>query len=132
MVNIKREVLRVDGMSCSSCELRIEMAINKLEGIKESKAIYSSSKVYITFNEDYVGLSNIINTIEKAGYIVSQGTSVNGKEVEMMSRLKRLINDFLRKLAQQNQEQFGIEKLDCCKLDRPNQNSEKYKKNNEV
>ena len=51
MANIKRVILHVDGMTCSSCELRIEKAINKLEGVKEGKAVYSSSKVYVTFNQ---------------------------------------------------------------------------------
>jgi hypothetical protein len=45
------------------------------------------------------------------------------KEVEIMKSLKKIIDDFLKKLADQNQKQFGNEKLDCCKLDRPKQNN---------
>ncbi len=40
-----------------------------------------------------------------------------------MTSLKKMIDNFLKKLAKQNQEQFGNEKLDCCKLDRPNTNN---------
>ncbi|HYE09940.1 MAG TPA: LDCC motif putative metal-binding protein [Patescibacteria group bacterium] len=39
-----------------------------------------------------------------------------------MRSLKQIIDNFLKKLAEQSQEQFGNEKLDCCKLDRPNTN----------
>lgn len=39
----------------------------------------------------------------------------------MMKSLKRIMDDFLKKLAKQSQEQFGNEKLDCCTLDRPKQ-----------
>ena len=39
-----------------------------------------------------------------------------------MKSLKKIIDDFLKRLAAQNKEQFGNEKLDCCKLDRPEQN----------
>jgi hypothetical protein len=39
-----------------------------------------------------------------------------------MKGLKQIMDDFLKKLAKQNQEQFGNEKLDCCNLDRPKQN----------
>lgn len=39
-----------------------------------------------------------------------------------MKSLKKMIGDFLKKLAAQNQEQFGSGKLDCCKLDRPKSN----------
>ncbi|HYE84469.1 MAG TPA: LDCC motif putative metal-binding protein [Clostridia bacterium] len=38
-----------------------------------------------------------------------------------MKSLKQVIDNFLKKLADQNKEQFGNEKLDCCKLDRPKQ-----------
>lgn len=40
-----------------------------------------------------------------------------------MKGLKKIIDEFLKKLAAQNKEQFGNEKLDCCKLDRPKQNN---------
>ncbi|MEA4849311.1 MAG: LDCC motif putative metal-binding protein [Clostridiaceae bacterium] len=39
-----------------------------------------------------------------------------------MKSLKKMIDDFLKRLAAENKEQFGTEKLDCCKLDRPKQN----------
>lgn len=125
MANIKREVLRVEGMTCSSCELRIEKAINKLEGVKEIKAVYSSSKVYVTFDESVIEIYEIIKEIEKAGYKPSLGIISLPviKEVNIMKSLKKMINDFLKKLTDQNQEQFGNEKLDCCKLDRPKQNN---------
>lgn len=38
-----------------------------------------------------------------------------------MKKLKKIIDDFLKRLAAQNKEQFGNERLDCCKLDRPKQ-----------
>lgn len=38
-----------------------------------------------------------------------------------MKSIKKIIEAFLKKLAAQNKEQFGNERLDCCKLDRPKQ-----------
>lgn len=32
-----------------------------------------------------------------------------------------MINNFLKKLADENKEQFGNKRLDCCELDRPKQ-----------
>ncbi|HNR04701.1 MAG TPA: LDCC motif putative metal-binding protein [Bacillota bacterium] len=40
-----------------------------------------------------------------------------------MKNLKKIIDDFLKRLAAQNKEQFGSEKLDCCNLDRPKNDS---------
>jgi len=42
-----------------------------------------------------------------------------------MKSLKKIIDDFLKRLAAQNKEQFGGERLDCCKLDRPKNDGRK-------
>lgn len=61
----KQIILHVDGISCTGCEARIENAIEKLEGIKRVKAIFSSSNVYVSFDEDKIDLNKIIEVIEK-------------------------------------------------------------------
>jgi len=67
---LKRKVLQIEGMSCASCEMRIENALKKLDGVMEAKAIFSSSNVYITYDANTVGLEQIIETIEKLNYTV--------------------------------------------------------------
>jgi len=37
----------------------------------------------------------------------------------MFKALKKAINNFINKLAQESHKSFGNEKLDCCTLDRP-------------
>jgi copper chaperone CopZ len=135
MANFKRKVLHVDGMTRTGCEHRIEKAVNELKGIKEVKAVYYSAKVYLTFDEDVIEIYEIINVIERTGYRVSSGTVASdksksnfallpaNKEVGIMKSLKKILDNFLKKIADQNQKQFGNEKLDCCKLDRPKQNN---------
>ncbi len=74
--------LKIEGMTCSSCELRIENALKKLEGITEVKAEYSKSKAHVTYDADVVGLQDIINVVAKAGYTASeQNKSVNAEAV---------------------------------------------------
>lgn len=135
MTNFKHKVLHVDGMTRSSCEHRIEKAVNELEGIKEVKAVYYSAKIYLTFDEDVIGIYDIIKVIERTGYGVSLGmvesSGINSnfallpanKEVSIMKSIKKILDNFLKKIADQNQKQFGNEKLDCCKLDRPKKNN---------
>lgn len=67
---IVRKVLQIEGMTCTSCEMRIENALKKLDGIIDGKAIFSSSNVYITFDANVIGLGEIIETIEKLDYKV--------------------------------------------------------------
>jgi hypothetical protein len=38
----------------------------------------------------------------------------------MLKSIKRAIDSFLKKLAKESEKSFGKERLDCCKLDRPN------------
>lgn len=65
-----RKVLQIEGMTCTSCEMRIENKLKKLEGIVEVKAIYSSSNVYVTYDADRIKLHAITEEIEKLDYKV--------------------------------------------------------------
>ena len=67
---LNRKVLRIDGMTCTGCEMRIENALKKLEGVIEVKAAFVSSNVYITYNANIIGLEQIIQAIEKLDYRV--------------------------------------------------------------
>lgn len=67
---LMRKVLQIDGMTCVNCEMRIENALKKLEGVIEAKAIFSSSNVYVTYDANVIQLDKIIETIEKIDYMV--------------------------------------------------------------
>jgi len=60
----------VADMTCPSCETRIGNALKKHAGIKEVKADYRSSSVYIAYDPGKVRLSEITEIIEKLGYTV--------------------------------------------------------------
>ena len=90
--------LKIEGMTCSNCELRIENVLKKLEGVAEVKAEYSRSKAHITYDADIVGFQDIMNAVEKAGYkAYEQGESINVEAVKKMeaSRSKEDINQLV-------------------------------------
>lgn len=68
--NIKK-VLTIEGMTCTGCETRIENVVSKLKGIIEVKAVYSSQKVYVTFDGDEATIEDIIAAIERLDYRVT-------------------------------------------------------------
>jgi len=68
--NIIRKILQIEGMTCTSCETRIENILKKIEGIQDVKAIYSSSNVYVTYDLNLINLDKIIEAIEKLDYRV--------------------------------------------------------------
>lgn len=64
------KVLEIKGMTCVSCEMRIEKELNKIEGIKAVKAVYSQSKLSVTFDKDKISLDRIIHAVEELDYTV--------------------------------------------------------------
>ncbi len=63
-------VLKIEGMTCASCEMRIENKLKKMEGIGEVKAVYSSSDLYVTYDAGEIGLDSIIKAVEDLDYKV--------------------------------------------------------------
>jgi uncharacterized protein len=78
--NLIRKVLQIEGMTCTSCEMRIENVLRKIEGVVEVKAIFSSSNVYVTYDSNIVELDRIVEAVEKLDYKVNNrpaGSSSN-------------------------------------------------------
>lgn len=85
-----RKILQIDGMTCTSCEMRIENALKKLDGVVEVKAIFSSSNVYITYDANVIGLEQIIETVEKLDYQVKNRT---GEKATPATNTKKAAED---------------------------------------
>lgn len=93
-----RKILQIDGMTCASCEMRIENALKKLDGIVMVKAIFSNSNVYITYDANTVGLEQIIQAIEKLDYAVrnkSGAVAVSNTNAKKAANDKISINRLL-------------------------------------
>ena len=95
-----RKILQIEGMTCTSCEMRIENKLKNIEGIIEVKAIFSSSNVYITYDANIIGLDKIIEAIEKLDYKVKNNQQKNNipeqnKNIKKASEDKMPINQLL-------------------------------------
>ncbi len=88
-IRITKAVLNIQDMTCSSCELKIENTLKKLEGVTEVKVSLSEAKAYITYDENKIKIDQIINTIEKLGYPTSkQGEKLEKVNGEDTNKLK--------------------------------------------
>jgi sulfite exporter TauE/SafE/copper chaperone CopZ len=67
--------LIVDGMSCSSCEQRIEKAVRALEGVSQVSASASLSEVMVYYDADLVTRETIHGAIRSAGYQVREDSA---------------------------------------------------------
>lgn len=79
--------LNIDGMTCTGCEIRIENALKKLGGVVEVKASFSSSNVYIAYDANVIGSEQIIQKIEKLGYVVRNKPNADAVQISVTQLL---------------------------------------------
>lgn len=66
--NTKEVSIPIGGMTCAACAKAVERAVNKLEGIESSAVNIATEKAVIKYNPEKIRLSEIKQTINKAGY----------------------------------------------------------------
>ena len=69
-MSIRRETIKVYNMTCTSCENRVEKAINKLDGVLNVKTSYSGQFAEIEYDDELCNLSKIKAAITSAGYSI--------------------------------------------------------------
>ncbi|TYQ16904.1 UNVERIFIED_CONTAM: sulfite exporter TauE/SafE [Acetivibrio alkalicellulosi] len=95
MENLIKKAIKIRGMTCSSCEIRIENAIKSLEGIVEIKASFSDSYVRVTYDGEIIGLDEICDAIEKLDYQVEKDKLKKNANKENFSSDKLNINQLI-------------------------------------
>lgn len=71
-----KEKFNITGMSCAACQSRVEKAVNGLGGVKEASVNLLTNSMQAEFDENVINSSDIIKTVENAGY----GASVKDGE----------------------------------------------------
>ena len=67
--------LTVDGMTCSSCEQRIEKAVRALDGVGQVSASAPISEVIVYYDAELVTRGAILDAIRSAGYQVREDST---------------------------------------------------------
>ncbi len=65
-----KEVLNVNGMSCSHCVTAITSAVGGLDGVTDVVVDLGAKTVTVEFNSDKVSLDGVRQAIEEEGYDV--------------------------------------------------------------
>lgn len=66
----EQKIIKLNGVTCTACENKIEKAISKLDGVLKINVSYASSTADITFNPEEIDISKIYDTIKRTGYDV--------------------------------------------------------------
>lgn len=69
--HIKQITLKVDGMTCASCQAHVQHAALSLPGVTEADVLLDQGLAHIKFDKSRVDTSQIIQAINQSGYKVS-------------------------------------------------------------
>ena len=64
---MKKVILKIEGMSCSACQNRVEKYLNKQDGVKASVNLVMAQAL-IEYDEDKVTLADLDRFVEDSGY----------------------------------------------------------------
>ena len=65
------KTLKVPDMSCAHCKAAVEGELNKLSGVERANADVEKGAVEIYYDDGSVGIEQLIEAIEEAGYTVA-------------------------------------------------------------
>lgn len=87
-----KETLRVGGMTCSACAIKIESSVKKLPGVSEAVANFGNNTTSVTYDDGKISHDQIVKAITKAGYSVIEGDAKSIAEADLKEARDRKIN----------------------------------------
>ncbi len=87
-----KETLRIGGMSCAACAVKIETFIKKVPGVADAVANFGNNTVSVTYDDSVTGHESITAAVGKAGYTVIEGSSEAIAEADRKEAKQRRIN----------------------------------------
>ncbi|MFA7637583.1 MAG: sulfite exporter TauE/SafE family protein [Monoglobales bacterium] len=80
--------LKIDGMTCVSCENRIEKKLQSTKGVSNVKVSYSSCTAALSYDENIISINEIIKIIEQLGYKTVKST---GKKTNILTAFGAIV-----------------------------------------
>lgn len=74
-----KKVFRIKGMSCPSCELKIENALSKVDGVKKAKVSLTESTATVEYDPGKVTPDQLAGVIQKLGYEIDLNAQEESK-----------------------------------------------------
>jgi Cu+-exporting ATPase len=74
----EKTVLKISGMSCAACALRIEKGLGKLSGVKQATVNFATEKATVQYDDEQISRQAFEETVNKLGYqVVKENNSEN-------------------------------------------------------
>ena len=75
--DMKKETIKISGMTCAACAQRVQKAVGKMDGVINASVNFATEKLSVEFDEAAANIPAITNTIEQAGYGVIEDSKLN-------------------------------------------------------
>lgn len=66
--NMTQETIKVEGMSCMHCQLKVKKAVEAVEGVQRADVNLQTKQVVIDYEEGKVNLEKVKAAIKESGY----------------------------------------------------------------
>ncbi len=96
----------VVGMHCASCANIVGRQLKKLDGVTESRVSYAQEEATVTFDPTVVNISQMQESVAKAGYDLVDETSVQHEDELMSSHGEHDHREMLKKEALEKQHRL--------------------------
>jgi len=71
MVQSKKNAnIKISGMGCASCALKIEKSLNELDGVESASVNLGTEEATVNYDPDKLRITDLTGTVEEAGYEV--------------------------------------------------------------
>ncbi|WP_230661444.1 heavy-metal-associated domain-containing protein [Psychrobacter sp. I-STPA10] len=64
------QVIHIEGMTCGGCVKSVQDVVSTLKGVQSIEVSLEEKQGTVSFDDDVVSLSRIVDTIEEAGFDV--------------------------------------------------------------
>jgi len=65
---VTQEIIKVEGMSCMHCQLRVKKAIEEVEGVRKADVDLQKKQAVVEYEEGKANTEKIKDAIKEAGY----------------------------------------------------------------
>jgi copper chaperone len=65
---ITQETIKVEGMSCGHCEMRVKKAVEAVEGVRKAEVNLQNKQVTVEFEEGKTNLEKVKAAVREVGY----------------------------------------------------------------
>ncbi len=80
---IKKDSIKITGMSCAACAIRIEKGLGKLAGVGSANVNLAMEKATVEYDDGLVGLPDMEAVVEKLGYGVIKERAAAESRVDL-------------------------------------------------